>query len=158
MLTPLARGCSMLVAGPQAAEQSAFMLDILANQATAGVHVVYAAAGAAQETVSASVDRLRASGALARGTVVAAGPDAPLGEQYAALCAAVALGEAIRDRGGHAVVALDSMECAVQLWDSITREVTRRRGSSTGARPARLGLRVPHTLCRMRSSLPAHEL
>lgn len=120
-LTALARGCSVLLAGPEPQQQSDLMVGLLANQASLPdrVHTVYACTTAGAEALAARVAQLQRSGALARGTVVSAAPDASLGEQYAAVCAAVALGEAVRDRGGHALVVVDSLECAVRLWQDL---------------------------------------
>ena len=56
---------------------------------------------------------LRHGGAMGHTTVVAAPAGAPLGERFAALSAAAALGERIRDAGGHALVVLDDISCMV---------------------------------------------
>jgi F0F1-type ATP synthase alpha subunit len=134
-ITPLARGCSLLVAGPEADQQSDLLLEMLANQAGSGVRAVYASTGASEGSLAARVERLQARGVMPDATVVAAPPGAPLGEQFAALCAALSIGEAVRDQGAHALVALDSLECAVQLWECVTEEVERSRGNaSNGAR------------------------
>lgn len=121
-LTALARGCSVLLAGPEHQRQSDLMVSLLANQASLPdrVHTVYACTTATADELNDRVDRLKQSGALTRGTVVSASADASLGERYAAVCSAVALGEAVRDRGGHALVAIDSLECVVRLWQDIT--------------------------------------
>lgn len=128
-ITPLARGCSMLLAGPQRDPQSATLLRTLCHQAGTPVHVVYGTVGAATEALQARVEELREAGVMPQSTVVAADAGAPLGEQYAALCAAISIGEGIRDAGGHALVALDSMECVVRLWDNVTAEAGRAVGA-----------------------------
>lgn len=129
VVAPLARGCSMLLVGPRPEQQSAVMHAMLAHQAASGVHAVYAAAGRPDAAVQAAADRMRTAGAMSQCTIVAASADASLGAQYATLCAAVAIGEDIRDRGGHALVALDSMDCAVRLWDSVTKEAASSGGA-----------------------------
>ncbi len=68
-----------------------------------------------QEEVDQLVQQLQQSGALAHTTVVAAGPDATLGERYAALCTACSLGERVRDDGGHALVVLDDLRPLLQV-------------------------------------------
>ena len=50
---------------------------------------------------------------MAHTTVVAATAGAPLGERFAALSAAVTLGERVRNAGGHALVVLDDISCMV---------------------------------------------
>ena len=61
----------------------------------------------------AVVRTLRQGGAMGHTTVVAAPAGAPLGERFAALSAAAALGERVRDAGGHALVVLDDISCMV---------------------------------------------
>ena len=56
---------------------------------------------------------LRQGGAMGHTTVVAAPAGATLGERFAALSTAAALGERIRDAGGHALVVLDDISCMV---------------------------------------------
>jgi F0F1-type ATP synthase alpha subunit len=50
---------------------------------------------------------LEAAGALPNTVIVACDPDASLGRKLATLCAAAAVGERIRDEGGHSLVLLD---------------------------------------------------
>ena len=61
----------------------------------------------------AAIRTLRHGGAMGHTTVVAAPAGAPLGERFAALSAAAALGERIRDAGGNALVVLDDISCMV---------------------------------------------
>ena len=56
---------------------------------------------------------LKRKDALAYTTVVAAPEGASLGERYAAISTAVAVGERVRDRGGHALVIIDDLACMV---------------------------------------------
>lgn len=120
MLTPLAHGCAMLATGPARPAVTDLVLRLACNLAAPDVHVIYAAScdGAA---LRGRVDALRAAGALPHTTVIAADPGAPRAQQYAALCAAMSVGEAVRDDGGHAVVLGDSAECMVALWETAAR-------------------------------------
>ena len=56
---------------------------------------------------------LRRKDAMAFTTVVAAPEDASLGERYATIATAAALGERVRDQGGHALVVIDDLACMV---------------------------------------------
>jgi hypothetical protein len=124
VIAPLARGQAMLLAGPQRSQQSRAMLAMLGNQAGSEVRVIYASTGQSPEVLDGFVQQLLDAGVMPQCTVVAAPADASLGAQYAALCAALTLGEDIRNRGQHAFVALDSMESAVRLWDCATQNAT----------------------------------
>lgn len=115
VLTPLAHGCAMLAAGPERSSVTGVMLRLACNLASPDVHVIYAASCAPAELQS-RVGVLRAAGALPHATVIATDACAPPAQQYAALCAAMAVGEAVRDGGGHAVVVGDSGECMVDVW------------------------------------------
>lgn len=68
-----------------------------------------------QEQLDELVKQLQQAGALAHTAVVAAAPDASLGERYAALCTACSLGERVRDDGGHALVVLDDLRPLLQV-------------------------------------------
>ena len=57
---------------------------------------------------------LRRKDAMGYTTVVAAPAGASLGERYAAIASACALGERTRDQGGHALVVLDDLSCMVR--------------------------------------------
>jgi F-type H+-transporting ATPase subunit alpha len=143
VLTPLAHGCALLAAGSDPAATTDLLLRIACNlssplvattespescspqskDSASGpqVRVVYVAAGCTQDEINQRVDRLRTSGALANCTIVAAPDSVPLAQQYAALCAGVAIGERVRDAGGKAVVLLDTAECIVGVWKTAVR-------------------------------------
>lgn len=56
-------------------------------------------------------------------TIVSAGEGAPLGQRYAAICSAAALGEKVRDAGGHALLVIDDAGCVPATWDSVAEEL-----------------------------------
>jgi hypothetical protein len=64
--------------------------------------------------LDATVAMLRRKDAMGYTTVVAAGAGASLGERYAAVATACALGERARDQGGHALVVIDDLACMVR--------------------------------------------
>lgn len=70
------------------------------------------------EEIEAAATLLRRADALAYTTVVAAPRGASLGARYAAISSAVALGERVRDRGGHALVVIDDLACMVRALAS----------------------------------------
>lgn len=71
----------------------------------------------APERSAAKVDEivalLRHKEALEYTTVVASPEGASLGERYATIATAAALGERVRDQGGHALVVVDDLACMV---------------------------------------------
>ena len=67
------------------------------------------------EEVSNTVALLKRKDAMAYTTVVAAPEGASLGERYAAISSAVAIGELVRDRGGHSLVIIDDLACMVTV-------------------------------------------
>lgn len=63
-------------------------------------------------------------------TVVAAPEGASLGERYATIATAAALGERVRDQGGHALVVIDDLACMVRaLHDCLPMRPVRHLGS-----------------------------
>ena len=64
--------------------------------------------------LDATVAMLRRKDAMGYTTVVAAPAGASLGERYAAVATACALGERARDTGGHALVVIDDLSCMVR--------------------------------------------
>ena len=69
--------------------------------------------GCSSAKVEEAVALLRRKDAMAFTTVVAAPEDASLGERYATIATAAALGERVRDQGGHALVVIDDLACMV---------------------------------------------
>ncbi len=66
------------------------------------------------EEVTSTVALLKRNDAMAYTTVVAAPEGASLGERYAAISSALAIGELVRDRGGHSLVIIDDLACMVR--------------------------------------------
>lgn len=62
---------------------------------------------------------LQAGGVLSSTAIFAAAPDATLGEKLANICAATALGERVRDEGGHALVVLDDLAPLQNVWEHL---------------------------------------
>ncbi|CAL8468619.1 g8159 [Coccomyxa elongata] len=120
MLTPLGRGQALLVTGMRQSGKTSLVLDAILGQYRSGVRCIYAAIGQSVDDVSATMALLKRKDALAYTTVVAAPEGASLGERYAAISSAIAVGERVRDCGGHALVIIDDLACMVEVWESIT--------------------------------------
>ncbi len=89
------------------------------------------------EEMEATMATLWGGGAMAHTAVVAAAAGAPLGERFAALSAAVALGERTRDAGGHALVVLDDISCMVR---ALSVPLLRRPAVTLPQRPVARGV------------------
>lgn len=136
LLTPLGRGACLLVVGPAGSGQQQLVEDCLLGQRGTGVRCVYASTQRPLPELSALRGRLASGGALEHCCIMAAAPQAPLGEKYAALCAALAVGERVRDRGGHCLVVLDDLQPLALLWSQLAIEGL----GSLGLELARQGL------------------
>lgn len=91
-LTPLGRGASFLVIGPDGSGKTTLAVDAMLGQVGSGVHCVYASTTNTHQQLQQLADRLAAAGAMSNTAVVAAPPHASLGEKYATICAAAAIG------------------------------------------------------------------
>ncbi len=99
ILTPLGRGQALQVSGPSGSGKSSLLLDVVRGQRGSGVRCIYAAVGASRESLAAIAGALEGAGCMGYTTVVAAPEGRSLGEQYAAVCAACCMGEAVRNQG-----------------------------------------------------------
>lgn len=113
VLSPLGRGQSLVLAGPDGVGKTTLALDALAGSSD-DLHLVYCSVGQPPQAVDAAVARL--SSVLPRLDLVAAGPEAGPADRYATLCAALATAEQTRDAGGQALVVLDDAGAATDLW------------------------------------------
>jgi len=119
VMTPLGRGTSMLVISPKGSGKASLAEDTLLGQRGAGVHCVLASTTRSPDELTALSQRLASAGATAHTCVVAANPDASLGQKYAAICTAFSIAEAVRDNGGHGLVVVDDIAPLSQLWDML---------------------------------------
>ena len=81
------------------------LADMLLTQGVARVN--------SQKEVDGILADLAQAGAMRHTTIIAAPQGCGLGEQYAALCSALSVGEKVRDQGGHSFVVLDDIRCMV---------------------------------------------
>ncbi len=130
-LAPIGRGQSMLVLGERGTGKSAIGADVLLAQAVAAdgpggaVHCVLALSSPGAEHAARTWREL--GGAEQRLLVLAPRTDSPA-EAALVSAAACAVGESVRDSGGHALVVMDESDGPLRLWDEV--------GDALGANPA----------------------
>ena len=136
-LTPIGRGQSMMIFGEDGTGKSTIGWDAVLAQAQSDVHCVIALSSGGVERARRALERLRELGysnLLSRTTVVASPrPDPSSAECMLMLASATAVGEAVRDAGGHALVVADDLRALGELWEAAGTAVARMGGPSVGA-------------------------
>ena len=136
-LTPVGRGQCLLVLGGRGSGKTTACRDAAIAAARAGVRVAWAAVGdggesgesggktSRREELKGLVDAFARADVLDSITIVvpSAASSAPLGQRYAAVCSAAALGERSRDSGRHALLVVDDASCVPATWDSVAEEL-----------------------------------
>eukprot|EP00775_Hariotina_reticulata_P002752 gene2752-3047_t len=118
-LTPLGRGASLLVIGPNNSGKTTLALDAILGQKGSGVKSVLASTTLPAQQLAARLKELEAADCLENTAVFFAAPDAPLGTKLATIMAAAAAGERVRDEGGHTLVVLDDLSPLSDSWDKL---------------------------------------
>ncbi|MBI2932703.1 MAG: F0F1 ATP synthase subunit alpha [Planctomycetes bacterium] len=108
-MIPIGRGQRELVLGDRQTGKTALCIDTILNQKGSGVMCVYVAIGQKASTVANVVDTLRRYGAMEYTCVVCATANDPAPLQYLAPYAGTAIGEEVRDNGGHAFCVFDDL-------------------------------------------------
>jgi F-type H+-transporting ATPase subunit alpha len=108
-MIPIGRGQRELIIGDRQTGKTAVAIDTILNQHDQNVKCIYVAIGQKASTVAQVVERLREAGAMEYTTVVTAGASESAPLQYAAPFTGCAIGEDVRDRGGHALVIYDDL-------------------------------------------------
>jgi F-type H+-transporting ATPase subunit alpha len=136
-LTPIGRGQSMMIFGEDGTGKSTIGWDAVLAQAQSDVHCVIALSSGGVERARRALERLRELGhsdLLSRTTVVASPrPDPSSAECMLMLASAAAVGEAVRDAGGHALVVADDLRALGELWEAAGTAVAHMGGPSVGA-------------------------
>lgn len=134
-LTPVGRGQCLLVLGGRGSGKTTACRDAAIAAARAGVRVAWAAVGGDNASRSRRGELRELVESFARADVLGsitivvpsssgnAGSAAPLGQRYAAICSAAALGERARDAGRHALLVVDDAACVPATWDSVAEEL-----------------------------------
>ena len=63
----------------------------------------------------------------------------PLGQRYAALCAACSMAERVRDEGAHSLVVLDDVSCMVRPCPTLRADFPRDRRPAHGGKRSAAG-------------------
>jgi F-type H+-transporting ATPase subunit alpha len=108
-MIPIGRGQRELILGDRQTGKTALCLDAIINQKGQDIFCVYVAIGQKASTVANVVDTLQKAGAMEYTTVVCATANDPAPLQFIAPYSGTAMGEHVRDNGGHAFVVYDDL-------------------------------------------------
>lgn len=110
-MVPIGRGQRELIIGDRQTGKTAIALDTMLSQAKSGSDIIsiYVAVGQKMSKVARLVDRLKSEGAMDKAIVIATSASDPASLQFLAPYAGAAIGEYIRDNGGHALIIYDDL-------------------------------------------------
>lgn len=106
---PIGRGQRELIIGDRQIGKTALAIDTIINQKNTGVKCIYVSIGQKASAVARLRAVLEEQGALEYTCIVVATASDPPALQYIAPYAGAAIGEVIRDQGGHALVIYDDL-------------------------------------------------
>ncbi len=108
-MIPIGRGQRELIIGDRGTGKTALAIDTILNQKDTGILCVYVAIGQKQSTVARVHQILKDKGAMDYTVIISAGASDPAALQYIAPYAGCAIGEWVRDNGGHALIVYDDL-------------------------------------------------
>lgn len=108
-MVPIGRGQRELIIGDRGTGKTSIALDTILNQKGSGVICIYVAIGQKQSSVARVHQVLKDNGAMDYTVIVSASASDPAPLQYIAPYAGCAIGEYIRDKGGHALIVYDDL-------------------------------------------------
>jgi F-type H+-transporting ATPase subunit alpha len=108
-MIPIGRGQRELIIGDRQTGKTAVAIDTILNQKGGDIRCIYVAIGQKDFTIAKVVKILEDHGAMDYTTVVNAGASEAAPLQFIAPFTGCAIGEDIRDRGGHALVIYDDL-------------------------------------------------
>jgi F-type H+/Na+-transporting ATPase subunit alpha len=108
-MIPIGRGQRELIIGDRGTGKTAVAIDTLLNQKDTGVICIYVAIGQKQSSIARVHKVLQDAGAMKYTIIVSASASDPAPLQYIAPYAGTAIGEEIRDKGGHACIVYDDL-------------------------------------------------
>jgi F-type H+-transporting ATPase subunit alpha len=108
-MIPIGRGQRELIIGDRGTGKTAVAIDTILNQKGTGVICIYVAIGQKQSSIARVHKVLEDAGAMEYSIIVCASASDPAPLQYIAPYAGCAIGEEIRDAGGHACIIYDDL-------------------------------------------------
>ena len=108
-MIPIGRGQRELIIGDRQTGKSAIAIDTILNQKGKDLICIYVAIGQKKATIARTKALLESYGAMDHTVIVAASADESAAMQYIAPYAGCAIGEAIMEKGGHALVIYDDL-------------------------------------------------
>jgi F-type H+-transporting ATPase subunit alpha len=108
-MIPIGRGQRELIIGDRGTGKTTIAIDTILNQKGTGVICIYVAIGQKLSSIARVHKVLEDAGAMEYSVIVSASASDPAPMQYIAPYAGTALGEEIRDNGGHALVIYDDL-------------------------------------------------
>lgn len=109
-MTPIGRGQRELIIGDRKTGKTTVAIDTILNQKNTGVICVYVAVGQKESSIAATIEVLRAHGAMDYTIVVAAGSSDPAPLQYIAPYAGCAMAEYFMyEKGGDTLCVYDDL-------------------------------------------------
>ncbi|MGB7569886.1 MAG: F0F1 ATP synthase subunit alpha [Chitinivibrionales bacterium] len=108
-MIPIGRGQRELIIGDRGTGKTAVAIDTILNQKGTGVICIYVAIGQKQSSIARVHKVLQDYGAMDYSIIVCASASDPAPVQYIAPYAGCAIGEEIRDAGGHACIIYDDL-------------------------------------------------
>ncbi len=108
-MIPIGRGQRELIIGDRGTGKTAVAIDTVLNQKGSDVVCIYVAIGQKQSSVARVRKVLEDAGAMEYSCIVCASASDPAPMQYIAPYAGCAIGEDIRDDGGHACIIYDDL-------------------------------------------------
>ncbi len=127
-MTPIGRGQRELIIGDRQTGKTAIAVDTIINQRDTDVFCVYVAIGQKLSSIRRIMATLEEFGATEYTCVVAASASDPAALQYIAPYAGCAIGEEVRDRGGHALVVYDDLSKHAQAYRQVALLLRRPPG------------------------------
>ena len=108
-MIPIGRGQRELIIGDRQTGKSALAIDTIINQKGKDLVCIYVAIGQKKATIARIKALLDSFGAMDHTVIVLASADESAAMQYIAPYAGCAIGEAIMEKGGHALVIYDDL-------------------------------------------------
>ena len=127
-MIPIGRGQRELIIGDRQTGKTALAVDAIINQRETDVVCIYVAVGQKNSTIAHVIKTLENFDSMRHTIVVSAGASEPATMQFIAPYAGCAIGERIRDAGGHALVIYDDLSKHAAAYREISLLLRRPPG------------------------------